>query len=153
MVKFLLDQDVYGMTVKFLAKQNFDVVSVSQLGLSRAPDTEVLSTAQSQGRILITRDRDYGNLVFVQSLGAGVIYLRILPSSASAVHNELLRVIEKYSAAELSNAFVVVEDNGHRFRTIRPATPIPQKMGHRAVSVDVIGLQSSKMSTLRKSTN
>ena len=76
MVKFLLDQDVYGMTAKFLAEQNFDVVSVSQLGLSRAPDTEVLSTAQTQGRILITRDRDYGNLVFVQSLGAGVIYRR-----------------------------------------------------------------------------
>ena len=80
MVKFLLDQDVYGMTVKFLAGTSFNVVSVSQLGLSRAPDTEVLSTAQSQGRILITRDRDYGNLVFVQSLGAGVIYLRILPN-------------------------------------------------------------------------
>jgi len=118
MVKFLLDQDVYGMTAKFLSDSNFDVVSVSQLGLSRAPDTEVLSTAQSQGRILITRDRDYGNLVFVQSLGAGVLYLRILPSTATSVHQELLRVVEMYSAEELSNAFVVVEANGHRFRKI-----------------------------------
>ena len=118
MVKFLLDQDVYGMTAKFLNEANLDVISVAQLGLSRAKDTEVLSTAQSQGRILITRDRDYGNLVFVQSLGAGVIYLRILPSNVSAVHTELMRVIEKYSAAELSNAFVVVEANGHRFRRI-----------------------------------
>ena len=67
MVKFLLDQDVYGVTAKFLDSSNLDVVSVSQLGLSRALDTEVLSTAQLQGRILITRDRDYGNLVFVQS--------------------------------------------------------------------------------------
>ncbi|MEO0707926.1 MAG: hypothetical protein AAF050_19980 [Cyanobacteria bacterium J06649_5] len=38
------------MTAKFLAKSDFDVVSVSQLGLSRAPDTQVLSTAQLQGR-------------------------------------------------------------------------------------------------------
>ena len=118
MVKFLLDQDVYGMTAKFLAGSSFDVVSVSQLGLSRAPDTEVLSTAQAQGRILMTRDRDYGNLVFVQSLGAGVIYLRILPSTANAVHQELMRVVEKYSAEELSRAFVVIEANGHRFRKI-----------------------------------
>ena len=118
MVKFLLDQDVYGMTAKFLDSANYDVVSVAQLGLSRAKDTEVLSTAQSQSRILITRDRDYGNLVFVQSLGAGVIYLRILPSNVNAVHQELVRVIEKYSAAELSRAFVVIEANGHRFRKI-----------------------------------
>jgi len=47
MVKFLLDQDVYGTTAKFLARANFDVVSVAQLGLSRAKDSEVLSTAQS----------------------------------------------------------------------------------------------------------
>lgn len=118
MVKFLLDQDVYGMTAKFLADANFDIVSVSQLGLSRAPDTKVLSTAQSQGRVLITRDRDYGNLVFVQSLGAGVIYLRILPSTVNAVHQELMRVVDKYSAQELSKAFVVIEANGHRFRKI-----------------------------------
>ena len=56
--------------------------------------------------------------MFVQSLGAGVIYLRILPSNVNAVHQELARVIEKYSAAELSRAFVVVEANGHRFRKI-----------------------------------
>lgn len=118
MVKLLLDQDVYGVTARFLFSANFDVVSVSQLGLSRAPDTEVLRTAQSQERILITRDRDYGNLVFVQSLGAGVIYLRIQPSSANAVHQELMRVVEKYSAEELSRAFVVVEANGHRYRKI-----------------------------------
>ena len=118
MAKFLLDQDVYGMTARFLNEANLDVISVAQLGLSRAKDSEVLSTAQEQGRVLITRDRDYGNLVFVQSLGAGVVYLRILPSTASAVHRELMRVIEKYSAAELSGAFVVVEANGHRFRKI-----------------------------------
>ncbi|MGB3789379.1 MAG: DUF5615 family PIN-like protein [Phormidesmis sp.] len=102
----------------FLAEANFDVVSVSQLSLSRAEDAVILETAQEQKRILITRDRDYGNLVFVQSLGSGVIYLRILPSSANAVHQELMRVIQKYSAEELSNAFVVVEANGHRFRNL-----------------------------------
>ncbi|MEO0707927.1 MAG: hypothetical protein AAF050_19985 [Cyanobacteria bacterium J06649_5] len=47
-----------------------------------------------------------------------MLYLRILPSTANAVHKELIRVIEKYSSEELSNAFVVVEANGHRFRKI-----------------------------------
>lgn len=118
MVKFLLDQDIYRITANFLAEANLDVVSVSQLGLSRAKDAEILKTAQAQARILITRDRDYGNLVFVQSLGSGVVYLRILPSNTNAVHQELLRVIQKYSEEELSNAFVVVEANGHRFRNL-----------------------------------
>ena len=117
-MKFLLDQDVYGVTAKFLRNAQYDVVAVAELGLSRAKDTEVLSTAQTQGRILITRDRDYGNLVFVQAHGSGVIYLRMLPSPANAVHEELTRVIQKYSAASRSAAFVVVEANGHRFRKL-----------------------------------
>lgn len=117
-MRFLLDQDVYAITADLLINAQYDVVLVAQIGLSRAQDTEILSTAQAQGRILITRDRDYGNLVFVQALGSGVIYLRILPSTANAVHEELMRVIHTYSVEALAKAFVVVEANGHRFRRI-----------------------------------
>jgi predicted nuclease of predicted toxin-antitoxin system len=67
-----------------------------QASLARATDEVVLSTAQEQDRILITRDRDYGNLVFVRSLGTGVIYLRILPTTLDAVHGERGRVIAQY---------------------------------------------------------
>lgn len=56
------------MTVKFLSKQNFDVVSVSPLGFSRAPDSEVLGTAQSQGRILIaSKERLSAKWVFIRN--------------------------------------------------------------------------------------
>ena len=80
-MKFLLDQDVYGITARFLQELGHDVVPVAQIGLSRAKDEELLQVAQEQERILVTRDRDFGNLVFVKSLGAGVLYLRILPST------------------------------------------------------------------------
>jgi predicted nuclease of predicted toxin-antitoxin system len=66
-MKLLLDQDVYGLTVKFLIEAGYDLLTVAQLNMSQAPDEEVLKTAQSQNRILITRDRDYGNLIFVMS--------------------------------------------------------------------------------------
>jgi len=76
--------------------------------------------AQDQERILITRDRDYGNLVFVRSQGAGVIYLRMVPSTLDAVHHEFNRVITQYSMSALRSAFVVVTKDGHRFRTVNP---------------------------------
>jgi len=66
--------------------------------------------------VLISRDRDFGHLVFVKGLGSGVIYLRMLPSTMEAVHNQLKIVLERYSAAELEKSFVVVEPAGHRFR-------------------------------------
>jgi predicted nuclease of predicted toxin-antitoxin system len=91
---------------------------VARIGLSQAEDEEILHVAQEQDRILITRDRDFGNLVFVQALGAGVLYLRILPSTQNAVHAELERVLTAYTEEELTRAFVVVEAGGHRIRRL-----------------------------------
>ena len=117
-MKFLLDQDVYALTERFLREQGYDLVKVSELGQSRAQDSDLLKLAGEQGRIFVTRDRDYGNLVFVHHLGSGVIYLRILPSVINEVHAELKKVLETYSEEELAKSFIVVEKNRHRIRKI-----------------------------------
>ena len=118
-MKLLLDQDVYAVTAKFLHDLGYDIVTASELGLSRAEDETLLREAQKQGRIFVTRDRDFGNLVFVHQIGAGVIYLRMLPSTAISVHKELEAIFKRYSEEELSSAFVVVEPKGHRIRKIK----------------------------------
>ncbi|MCC6299533.1 MAG: DUF5615 family PIN-like protein [Anaerolineales bacterium] len=117
-MNLLLDQDVYALTENFLREQKHDVVTASELGLSRANDIDLLRLAGERGRIFVTRDRDYGNLVFVQNAGSGVIYLRILPSEMNEAHNELKKVLESYSEEELAKSFVVVEKNRHRIRKI-----------------------------------
>lgn len=115
-MKFLLDQDVYALTAGFLREQGYDVKTASEMGLSRAPDTDLLKTAGEEGRIFVTHDKDYGNLVFVHHAGNGVIYLRILPSDMNEVHAELKKVLETHSEDELAHSFVVVEKNRHRIR-------------------------------------
>jgi predicted nuclease of predicted toxin-antitoxin system len=117
-MKFLLDQDVYATTARFLLDIGRDVVLVAAIGLSRALDQEILRVAQEQKRILVTRDRDFGNLVFVRELGAGVIYLRIMPSTQNVVHAELERMLSLHTEEELAQAFVVVEPGGHRIRRL-----------------------------------
>ncbi len=37
-MKFLLDQDVYALTERFLREQGYDVATASELGLARAQD-------------------------------------------------------------------------------------------------------------------
>jgi predicted nuclease of predicted toxin-antitoxin system len=117
-MKFLLDQDVYALTERFLREIGYDVVTASELGLSRAQDSDLLKLAVEQGRIFVTRDRDYGNLVFVYGVGKGVIYLRVLPSDMDDVHAELKRALETYSEDELAKSFVVVEKGRHRIRRV-----------------------------------
>jgi predicted nuclease of predicted toxin-antitoxin system len=118
-MKFLTDQDVYTVTVRFLIGLGHDPVSAAQLGLAQAEDSDLLRIAHEQGRIFVTRDRDFGALVFLRGNGPGVIYLRILPSTQSSVHEELRRVLALYSSQELQSSFVVIEPGRHRIRKLK----------------------------------
>ncbi len=119
-MRFLLDQDVYAVTAHFLNDLGHDAVPVATIGLSQATDSELLRISAEQGRVFVTRDRDFGTLVFVRQLRVGVIYLRIGPSSLSVIHQELQRVLAAYSEDELKQAFIVVEPSRHRFRKVQP---------------------------------
>jgi predicted nuclease of predicted toxin-antitoxin system len=117
-VRFFLDQDVYAITAQALREAGHDVATAAQLGLSRAPDVVLLNRAGADRRILVTRDKDYGGLVFVERLGRGVILLRISPSTIVSVHNELMRVLGIHAEDDFVSALVVVEPGVHRFRKV-----------------------------------
>src|SRR3954466_5127385 len=106
------------LTIRFLISVGHDVLRVAELGLAQAPDGELLRVSQQQSRIFVTRDRDFGALVFVQGKGPGVIYLRILPSTQDAVHAELARVLALYREQDLASSFVVIEPGRHRIRKL-----------------------------------
>jgi predicted nuclease of predicted toxin-antitoxin system len=117
-MKLLLDQDVYASTAHFLRSLQHDIVTVAKIEASREEDDVLLSMAHEQDRIFVTRDRDFGGLVFVRDYLGGVVYLRMLPSTLHAVHQELARVLSLYPEEELKQDFVVVEPGRHRFRRI-----------------------------------
>lgn len=117
-MKILLDQDVYTSTARYLMDMQHDIVSFAQLGLSRADDEKLLKVGQQQKRLFVTRDRDFGRLVYLKRLCAGVLYLRTLSSTQDAVHNELGSVLKTYDEIELVQAFVVIPPGGHRIRRL-----------------------------------
>ena len=50
-MKFLLDQDVYAITMNFLKDLGHDVVPTAQIGVSKADDSDLLKKAQELERI------------------------------------------------------------------------------------------------------
>ncbi len=115
-MRLLLDQDVYALTAHFLVALGHDVLTAEEIGGARFADRELLRAAHEQGRVFITRDKDFGSLVFVEELEADVIFLRLSLSDIQAVHRELARVLAMYAQSDLEYAFVVVEAGRHRFR-------------------------------------
>jgi predicted nuclease of predicted toxin-antitoxin system len=117
-VRFFLDQDVYAVTARFLKEAGHDVVTASELEMSEASDSALLEAAHQDSRIFVTRDRDFGGLVFLMGSRPGVLYLRISPSTVRVVHEELAKVLVGHTEEELQHAFVVLEPGRHRFRKL-----------------------------------
>jgi predicted nuclease of predicted toxin-antitoxin system len=117
-MRILADQDVFARTISFLRGLGHDVAAASELGLATSSDIDILNAAIANRRILLTRDRDFGALVFLKSIHCGVIYLRMLPATAIVVHDELARVLSDYSEDDLLRSLIVVEPGRHRVRRI-----------------------------------
>lgn len=118
-MKFLTDQDVYQLTIEFIKGLGHEVVRVKDVGLSTASDEKILTYALSQKLILITRDNDYGALVFLKrKKHYGVIFLKIEPRYVDIVHRELKRILIEHSKEGLAGCFVVAEPGRHRIRML-----------------------------------
>jgi predicted nuclease of predicted toxin-antitoxin system len=96
-----------------------DVITARELGMQRASDEELLIEAQQTKRLLVTRDKDYGALVFLKkTYSVGVIFLRMNPSTAEDVHREFSRFLQEHNETQLQRCFSVIEQELHRIRKI-----------------------------------
>jgi len=69
-------------------------------------------------RIFMTRNKDFGALVFLEKESVGLILLKGSPSHIGLIHDELATVLEKYREDELKGCFCVVEPGRYRVRRL-----------------------------------
>src|ERR1044072_9688739 len=76
-MRFLADENVSGLVNARLPDKGHDVMSLAETRPA-TPDDEILNTGEADARILITEDRDFGEMVVRQRLGVrGVILLEV----------------------------------------------------------------------------
>ena len=61
-MKIRVDENIGRRGIELLRQAGHDVVSVCERGLSGAPDQAVFHACVSEGRTLITLDRDFGQV-------------------------------------------------------------------------------------------
>jgi predicted nuclease of predicted toxin-antitoxin system len=77
-MKFLLDQSTDARISPYLRQLGHDVTRIAADYPAGLLDPKILSLARAESHILITDDRDFGELVFRLKLPhAGVIFLRL----------------------------------------------------------------------------
>jgi predicted nuclease of predicted toxin-antitoxin system len=109
LTKLLADENVPLKAVEALRRKGVDVVSVIELspGLK---DREVLNLANREGRIIVTFDKDFGELVVRERARVkGLILLRFAPRSPQQVAEKIWRVLE--SGISLEDGLLVVREH------------------------------------------
>jgi len=114
-LKFLVDAGVSRRVEKWLFDHGYDTKNVRDID-PRMSDKEILKIAVSERRMVITMDKDFGELVYNSGLlHGGVLLLRLEEAKADEKVKVIREILEKY-ADNLLNKFCVFKDGKLRIR-------------------------------------
>jgi predicted nuclease of predicted toxin-antitoxin system len=123
-LKFLLDVNVGTTVAAAIAGEGHDVVRVALLA-PRAEDRDILRWAVEQGRILVSCDSDFTDLIYGDGAfpPPGVIYIRYEPAE---IEDLVPRILPLLDAETLGGHIIVVGRDETRRR------PFPGKASEDA---------------------
>jgi len=112
-LKFLVDECVGLCVAQWLKSRHADTVSILD-SMSGTKDIKILEKAFAENRIIVTVDKDFGDLAFQKKLPhAGIILLRLQNESSKNRIAALERLFASHYH-ELQNNFIVISDAGVR---------------------------------------
>src|SRR2546426_7122159 len=118
-MRLLADENFPRKAVEILRHEGHDVVWI-RTELPGSSDEHVLRFAQMEGRLILTFDKDFGELAFRFGLPAecGIILFRVVPSSPDRIATIAAAALK--SVTDFRGHFAVVEENRIRL------TPLPR---------------------------
>ena len=119
-MKFLLDACAASRTLhKALIDLGHDVLS-ARAGYGNASDEALLALVYNEDRVLVTEDKDFGELVFLRRL-PHPWFVRLVELSVAETADAMRDLIERHGDALREGAIIVVTRNRLR---IRPAASV-----------------------------
>ena len=107
-MRFLADESCDFGVVRTLRAANHDVIAISEIS-PRANDVDVMEFAVVENRILLTEDKDFGQLVYAHGgKTVGVILLRYPALARKRIYDDVIKLVERYGES-LAGTFVVMQ--------------------------------------------
>lgn len=121
-MRWLIDECVDATLAALLRELGLDVVYMSDVE-PRATDAEAMRHAHRENRMLLTEDKDFGELVFRQATPVpGIVLMRIDPARRSLKAVRLRAAVDRFGEM-LFGRYTVIEEARYRSRRLRPAMP------------------------------
>ena len=106
-MEFVADESCAGPVIRALREAGHDVVAIAEVSKG-IPDDQVMERALSQGRVLITEDADFGELVYACGRpSVGVIFVKFDRRARRAKPAAVVEAVAKLGA-RLRDGFAVI---------------------------------------------
>ncbi len=110
-MRFLIDESTGALVASYLRQTGHDVLTVAEIAY-QAEDINILKWAVEDSRIVITNDKDFGDLVFVYGQKhSGIVLLRLQDESPANKVAVVTAVMESYANRLVDNFTVARETN------------------------------------------
>lgn len=117
-LKFLVDVGVGRNVEKYLETHGYDTKSVRDINPCML-DKDIIAVAALEGRMVITMDKDFGELVYHSSMKhCGVLLLRLEDATGLEKQKVVDHILLNYSD-KIENHFCVFQNDKFRIREIR----------------------------------
>ncbi|MCA2212814.1 DUF5615 family PIN-like protein [Jidongwangia harbinensis] len=118
-MKFLVDECLSIRVAALLTDVGHDAVHVTDCELAGEPDERVLARAVGDGRVLLSADTDFGELLARSGAGTpSVVLFRRSDRSATSLSAVLLANLPEFEDDLAKGAFVVITDERMRIRPL-----------------------------------
>ncbi len=133
-MRLLADESLEARIVEYLRNQGHDVLSIAE-NVPAVTDTAVLELANREQRILLTNDKDFGELAFRQGkAGVGIVLIRMQSESLDLKISRVAYLLESRGAS-LTGSFAVVSENQVRIRPLNPEVEFSRKRSALQISI------------------
>ncbi|RMG72661.1 MAG: hypothetical protein D6710_04425 [Nitrospirae bacterium] len=114
-LRFLADVNIEKQLIDFLRNSGYNVKCISEIDC-QMEDEELLSLSNREKRIILTNDKDFGELIFYQQKAtSGIILIRI---KGQVVHEKLkmLKELLKNHKEDIKGNLILISKNKIRIR-------------------------------------
>lgn len=117
-MKFLADVNIAQVVIRFLRNRNYDVLDAKK-NLLFEPDTKIISIAQQENRIILTRDKDFVELVKLSKYQTPTIVFRLTDQKPENIKIYLEKLLSNTEEKTLAKSLIIIENNNTKFIPLR----------------------------------
>jgi len=118
-MKFVADMGISPRSAAFLRSLGHDAIHLYEVGLDRLSDASILSKALDEGRVVLTHDLDFGDLMAASEARLpSVIIFRLRNMSADRVNRYLEIILANYPDRLVAGVVMSVTEREIRIRSL-----------------------------------